>query len=1290
MAYIVKGGRGGGATYINPSISLSGLRLYIDPVNRKSYTSDDLKVFNLIDSNDQFTPLTQTVSAESNNKFKYFNFNQTRNLLGSYISSLSTCSLQIWVKRKPLNESETVSTYLTLKSNNQIRPPGVRISNVWVHNFTFESPLTSISFNNFLNNVSLYPGSEIIDDKLKLLDENYDTTRNIAYIPLELQDERSNNMDWEIYYEFSMGRFTDSLSGLNYGLTVGLTNVISDIGYSPFSDISTDVNGFNTNYITLTAGVGGVGLVAANDVYVNPGTLWKTYISEPYNPSFPLGSIVSGTDKIIYNWLKYDKDLSQLEIYINDTNVKPSLPAITLPSFDPFAYIQPTLPPYLYDIIVSKESSLSAYGLYYNKFGYIGYSLGEEDITTRLRGISGEWELITLNFEPDRVRVFKDLTFFETEKLLDLFKTNNLTIGNFNNIDVGQILFYDRYLSDSELVNNYKNFVHRYNRSYTNKGQLIDFLPIDPDTSDYCNRANITDYKIINLIDEFIVGLKELDLFDKINCWPLIQGQNTYSGTTLKSFGKAFDNVDASIVGTFTSTNSGITLDSFSYINTNSPGISSNEDRTIMMITNNSNNTGYYGGWGDIGDNNSEVPGTSWSIKKPTGNTVFQEFFSYHLNSIQTDRGVGVSYGDGKGITWSTGDLSVESVNTGSVNTSIGNFYINRGYENIGEKNNETYSMVLKARYKFTANDFYNVYTLFKNTLGKKLNLPTPVEIIDFDPDTILFFDRVDEPKAYFYKKAVNDFIKFLKLNDVWDGVVCFPLGYNVNRSSGKLQSFGNYTLNYNYEGEIVGSIGIIAEHGVVLTSSAYLSTNLPSVTGSDDRYVMLITNGSTSPGFIFGEGTNQINRCYNIKRQAFNNTILDCWFNNTNQFPTTKALTVDLKDSKYQILMLPEINSYYGNIQGLDVAEGNVVLNAGNVNYSIERSWDTYYFLLKAKKSLNFDTNKSVSIYNKYKTTIGALNNQVLLPLGEEEYIQEVVSFCHLSGNYIDYFNYNNLKEFIIELQNANNDPSSDLYNIDLYNNMVCWPLRQGQTAGGVFNNNRIVSETVYSFGGLPQASAYRVGPILEDFEGVFSSSSTSAASGRIITSTRRLTGYSERTFYTASKISGYNFNRRARMMYTSFAEPEFAQYAGTDSNGMILEGRGFGSQIANLPSSEYIGNIAVAKPSTIPSTNIFYTFSSIYKDSSISHLRNNIVLNTGDESQFNTLPNTPGWAANLTDKFELTIMNSESEPLPFGGSIIGTIAFAADFNIGLTVSQLSAFDAIYKSTLGKGIIFQ
>lgn len=51
---------------------------------------------------------------------------------------------------------------------------------------------------------------------------------------------------------------------------------------------------------------------------------------------------------------------------------------------------------------------------------------------------------------------------------------------------------------------------------------------------------------------------------------------------------------------------------------------------------------------------------------------------------------------------------------------------------------------------------------------------------------------------------------------------------------------------------------------------------------------------------------------------------------------------------------------------------------------------------------------------------------------------------------------------------------------------------------------------------------------------------------------------------------------------------------------------------------------------------------------------------------------------------------MNSQDEPHPvYGGSLIGTMAFAADFNIGLTQEQLTAFDAIYRSTLGEGVPF-
>jgi hypothetical protein len=267
--------------------------------------------------------------------------------------------------------------------------------------------------------------------------------------------------------------------------------------------------------------------------------------------------------------------------------------------------------------------------------------------------------------------------------------------------------------------------------------------------------------------------------------------------------------------------------------------------------------------------------------------------------------------------------------------------------------------------------------------------------------------------------------------------------------------------------------------------------------------------------------------------------------------------------------------------MQNINTEPGNVMINQGNQDYMAERSFGEYYFLLKAKRALQCDFR---DLYTRYKSNIGFNNNNISFPSRYIYLHPLAISYSQLSGNYVSYNDFLRLNDFIIRVEEVN-----------LLNSMVCWPLRQGQNAGSDIGT-RITSPTVYSIGGLPQASAVRIGTIEENINGVVSSNTLGSASGRIITSNRKLSGYSQRTFYAAANISNYNFNRRARLMYTTLAEPTFIEFAGPDINGMMLEGYDFGSQIANTTSIVVSGNLATASPISKPAFNTFNTFSSIY----------------------------------------------------------------------------------------------
>jgi len=73
-----------------------------------------------------------------------------------------------------------------------------------------------------------------------------------------------------------------------------------------------------------------------------------------------------------------------------------------------------------------------------------------------------------------------------------------------------------------------------YNGSLAATASAAEFIGTDKDTITYVNLSNSTD---IRGIDAFIKGAKNLGLWDQMICWPLRQGQNIGSGTTVYSFG---------------------------------------------------------------------------------------------------------------------------------------------------------------------------------------------------------------------------------------------------------------------------------------------------------------------------------------------------------------------------------------------------------------------------------------------------------------------------------------------------------------------------------------------------------------------------------------------------------------------------------------------------------------------------------------------------------------------------------------------------------------------------------
>lgn len=244
----------------------------------------------------------------------------------------------------------------------------------------------------------------------------------------------------------------------------------------------------------------------------------------------------------------------------------------------------------------------------------------------------------------------------------------------------------------------------------------------------------------------------------------------------------------------------------------------------------------------------------------------------------------------------------------------------------------------------------------------------------------------------------------------------------------------------------------------------------------------------------------------------------------------------------------------------------------------------------------------------------------------------------------------------------------------LGLWNNMVCWPLRASQNAGSGL--------TVYSLGGLGSHNGTISGPaVYWTQDGLFSDrvpgtyqGCTTEVQNKVTIASRQISNYSERTFYAAAKAINYGGCERGRLIFSGFAEPEFIQYSLANS-GLSLSFGYYGSQVGYATVLPAPGNNFVKTTNLWPfNNNQFYTLASVFKNQAIYAYNGSTLYSSATASG--------SWASNISDVYPLTLLNGGD---PVG--LYGTMAFGAEFNIGLSQEQLFLFDTLYYNTLGKGL---
>ena len=251
----------------------------------------------------------------------------------------------------------------------------------------------------------------------------------------------------------------------------------------------------------------------------------------------------------------------------------------------------------------------------------------------------------------------------------------------------------------------------------------------------------------------------------------------------------------------------------------------------------------------------------------------------------------------------------------------------------------------------------------------------------------------------------------------------------------------------------------------------------------------------------------------------------------------------------------------------------------------------------------------------------------------------------------------------------------------LGLWNNMVCWPLLSSQNSS---------TDTVYSLGGygtfngtLTSGNPLVPHTIQRTSQGLFSNTNTN----RVVTQKQR-SNYNQRTFYAVGRATVANYVYRARYIFSSASETGFINES-TNSIGMFLNdsftgfdqgGAGVGYDSVTPYTSRSLPKQQVGVGANPPNTlNTWATHTATFS--------NRIVRNYRDAVLRGTSATGGSWADSITDGDTLTLMNSRLNDSNVPAGLYGYMAFGADFEIGLTQSQIVAFDYLYKLTLGRSL---
>jgi hypothetical protein len=238
----------------------------------------------------------------------------------------------------------------------------------------------------------------------------------------------------------------------------------------------------------------------------------------------------------------------------------------------------------------------------------------------------------------------------------------------------------------------------------------------DPDAEAYFTTAGITNTTAKQQINDFVVGVKDLGLWNDMVCWPLRSTQNAGSGTTAYSLG-GYGTFNGTLVNSPSWGTDGITFTSGSSQTITIPNITTSKTDLILatcqaatsgnLRTMEFSTTGgqFPGIWAGFGNN------YYWDVRS-TANTLNRQNGG---GPVPTSRIFTHGIASTSGASFFVNGTSVLSNAVSSTNGNISDFKINQN----GGNGNISFAMFSQS---ITGNA--SLYNLYKTTLGQGLSLP--------------------------------------------------------------------------------------------------------------------------------------------------------------------------------------------------------------------------------------------------------------------------------------------------------------------------------------------------------------------------------------------------------------------------------------------------------------------------------------------------------------------------------------------------------------------------------------